>query len=164
MRTLRFISIIVGLLVGYPTLAHAQWITKGRDAIFNMYLPQAKKADTNAIIIVFYDKRWSCRPAVSVMLVSGRQLGSPEKQTTVKKTADQLTLIVDGKRFTDTTKVTMYSNGMELAMFAPPGLVDALAQNPKSVVARLGEGLGGFDFSDGTGFLSANTAAAANCS
>ena len=98
------------------------------------------------------------------MLVSDRQLGSPEKQTTVKKTADQLILIVDGKRFTDTTKVTMYSNGMELAMFAPPGLLDALAQNPKSVIARVGEELGGFDFSDGTGFRSANTAAAANCS
>ena len=128
-----------------------------------MYLPQAKKADTNAMIIVSYEKRWSCKPAVSVMLVSGRQLGSPEKQTTIKKTSDQLTLIVDGRRFTDTTKLTMYSNGMEMAMFAPAGLVEALAQRPKSVVARLGEGLGGFDFSDGTGFQSANSTAAANC-
>lgn len=151
------------MLFGIPTFAHAQWIAKGRDAIFNMYLPQAKKADTNAMIIVSYDKRWSCKPAVSVMLVSGRQLGSAEKQTTVKKTSDQLTIVVDGKRFTDTTKLTMYSNGIELAMFAPSGLVEALAQNPKSVVAKLGEGLGGFDFSDGAGFQKANLAAAANC-
>jgi hypothetical protein len=164
MRKLQLISTLAALLIGFPSQVYAQWITKGRDAIYNMYLPQAKKADTNAMIIVSYDKRWSCKPAVSVMLVSGRQLGTPEKQTTVKKTADQLILIVDGRRFTDTTQLTIYSNGMELAMFAPQGLVDALSQKPKSVIAKIGEGLGGFDFSDGTGFQSANAAAAANCS
>jgi len=164
MPKLHLISTLAALVIGFPSLAYAQWTTKGRDAIFNMYMPQAKQADTNAMIIVSYDKRWSCKPAVSVMLVSGRYLGTPEKQTTVKKTADQLTLIVDGKRFTDTTKVTMYSNGWEFAMFAPKGLVEALSQKPKSVVAKIGGGLGGFDFSDGTGFQSANAAAAANCS
>ena len=163
MHLLQYFPIFPILLVGFPTFAHAQWISKGRDAIFNMYLPQAKKAETNAMIIVSYDKRWSCKPAVSVMLVSGQQLGSAEKQATVKKASDQLIIIVNGKQFTDTTKLTMYSNGMELAMFAPSGLVEALAQNPKSVVAKIGEGLGGFDFSDGTGFRAANSVAAANC-
>ena len=76
---------------------------------------------------------------------------------------DQLSIVIDGRVFTDETKVTMYSNAMELARFAPPGLIDAMKKQPISVVARLGSGLGGFDFSDGGGGATANAVAAANC-
>ena len=82
----------------------------------------------------------------------------------MKKVDDQLTIIVDGNRFTDTTKLTMYSNGMEMAMPAPSGLIEALNANPKIVHAKIGEKLGGFDFSDGTGFNSANATAQSSCS
>ena len=164
MRTPQLHLITAFVLTVLTLPAQAQWVAKGRDAVYNMYLPQAKKPDTNALIIVSYDKRWACRPSVSVMMISGKQLGAPERQATMKKVEDQLLIIVDGKRFTEATKLTMYSNGLEMAMFAPPGLVEALNSNPKSVVAKVGEKLGGFDFSDGTGFASANAAAKNSCS
>ena len=145
-------------------LVCAQWVQNGHDVMFTMYLPQAKKPDTNAIFIISYEIRWSCRPAVSVMLMAGRKLGSPQRQATDQKREDQLSIIIDGRTFTDETKVTLYSNAVELAMFAPSGLVEALKSQPKSVIARMGPGFGGFDFSDGTGFSRANAAAVANCS
>lgn len=143
--------------------AAAQWVANGRDAMYSMHLPQAKKPDTHALFLVAYEKRWSCRPAVSVILMTGRKLGAAQRQTTEKKPNDQLSIVVDGRTFTAETKVTMYSNAMELAMFAPVALIDALARSPKSVVARLGAGLGGFDFSDAQGFAVANDAARKAC-
>lgn len=160
-KKLRSFALAIAALL--PVLSVAQWVANGTDAAYNMYLPQAKKQDTNAVFIVSYDKRWSCRPAVSVMLVSGRKLGAAERQETLKNGDDQLSIVIDGKVFTGVTKLTMYSNGMELAMFAPSGLVEALGKQPTSVVARLGKGLGGFDFSDGIGFANANAAAHAKC-
>lgn len=160
-KPLRSLAITFAALV--PLLAHAQWIPNGREAMFTMYLPQAKKPDTNAVFVISYEKRWSCRSAISVMLITGRKLGSPERQATERKREDQLSIVIDGRVFTDETKVTMYSNAMELAMFAPAGLIDAMKKQPVSVVARLGSGLGGFDFSDGKGFAAANAVAAANC-
>jgi hypothetical protein len=116
--------------------------------MLSMSLPQAKTPDTNVIFIISYEKRWSCRPALSVLLMNGRKLGSPKSQETTKRRGDQLSIIVDGKVFTSETKVNLYSNGMELVMFAPSGLVDALGA-PRSVIERFGSQLGGFDFSDG---------------
>lgn len=145
-------------------LAHAQWVSNGRDVMFAMYIPQAKKPDTHAVFMLSYEKRSYCRPAVSVMLMVGRKLGTPQRQVTSHKREEQLSIVIDGRTFTDETKVTEYSNAMELAMFAPPGLIDAMKGQPKSIVARMGSGLGGFDFSDGTGFSQANAAALANCS
>lgn len=156
-------SLAVAVAAFLPLLSFAQWLANGTDATYTMYLPQAKKPDTNAIFIVSYEKRWSCRPAVSVILASGRKLGVAERQETLKKRDDQLSIVIDGQTFSGETKMTMYSNGMELAMFAPPGLVEALAKQPTSVVARLGAGLRGFDFSDGLGFADANAAVYAKC-
>lgn len=163
MRAHSLLSFTLILVLLYPLLAQAQWVTTGRDAMYTMYLPQAKKPETNAIFIVSYERERSCLPAVSVMLVSGRKLGPPERQTTVKKRKDQLSIVVDGRVFSGETKLTIYSNGMELAMFAPAGLVEAMSKQPTSVVARLGTGLGSFDFSDGRGFSAANAAAYAKC-
>lgn len=160
-KPLRFLAIAFAALG--PLLAHAQWVPNGRELMFTMYLPQAKKPDTNAIFIISYEKRWSCRPAISVMLMSGRKLGTPKRQVTERKPEDQLSIEVDGRVFTAETNVTIYSNAMELAMFAPTGLIDAMKKQPASIVARLGSGLGGFDFSDGKGFAAANAVAAANC-
>jgi hypothetical protein len=160
-NTLRSLLLaFAGLL---PLLVHAQWVSNGRDAMFTMYLPQAKKPDTHAIFVVSYEKRWSCRPAISVMLMTGRKLGAPKHQVTERKREDQLSIVIDGRVFTDETKVTMYSNAMELAMFAPPGFIEAMKKPPSSVIVRVGAGLGGFDFSDGRDFAAANAAAATNC-
>ncbi len=123
-KPLRCLAITFAALV--PLLAHAQWVPNGREVMFTMYLPQAKKPDTNAIFVISYEKRWSCRPAISVMLMTGRKLGTPERQATERKREDQLLIVIDGRVFTDETKVTMYSNAMELAMSAPPGLIDAM--------------------------------------
>lgn len=158
---LRSLTIAVAAIL--PMLAHAQWAPNGRDAGFAMYLPQAKKPDTHAIFVVSYEKRWSCRPAISVLLMTGRKLGGAQKQVTSRKSEDQLSISVDGRMFTAETKVTIYSNGMELAMFAPPGFIESMNQQPHSVVARLGATGGSFDFSSGTGFSAANKVAASNC-
>lgn len=158
----RYIVLICILTISH--VAQASWTVNGRDALLSMYLPQAKKPDTHAVLIVSYEKRWSCRPAISVLLFSGLKLGTPERQVQSKKAADQLHVLVDGKEFTGETKTTFYSNGVERAMFAQHGLVEALKQRPRSVQVRLGAGLGEFDFSDGTGFQAANAAASANCS
>ena len=157
-------SLLLATLLALPMCSMAQWVASGRDATFTMYLPRAKKPDTRALFIVSYERRWSCKPAVSVILMSGRKLGAAENQSTERKRDEQLSIEIDGKKFTGETKVTMYSNAMELAMVAPPGLVQALSGQPSSILARLGAGMGGFDFSDGTGFVAANAAAAASCS
>ncbi len=155
--------VLLLLAAGGASSVHAQWVANGRDATFTMQLPQAKKADTHAVFLVTYESRWSCRPAVSVILMTGRSLGTPQRQSTERLRKDQLSIEVDGRRFYGETKVTMYTNAMELAMFAPDGLIDALRSDPRTVIARLGEGLGGFDFSDGKGFARANAAAQAAC-
>jgi len=120
--------------------------------------------DTNVLFIVSYEKRFKCRPAVSVLLMTGRKLGAPERQFTERKRKDQLSINVDGRQFTAETKITKYVSGMEFAMFAPGGLIEALKSNPKTLQARIGAGMGGFDFSDGTGFNAANADAQKNCS
>lgn len=156
----------LGLLAAcLPFVANAQWIVNGRDAVLTMSLPQAKKPDTSAIILVSYEKRWSCRPAVSILLVTGRQLGAPVRQDKFNKRNDQLSITVDGSAFTTETKATLYTNGWELVYFAPPGLIEAL-KKARSVIARPGSGMGvaGFDFSGATGFEAANAAALVNCS
>ncbi|MEO8442162.1 MAG: hypothetical protein ABI547_06710 [Betaproteobacteria bacterium] len=152
------------LTVFFPLVANAHWVANGRDAMLTMSLPQAKKPDTSAVITVSYEKRWSCRAAVSVLLVSGRTLGTPVRQDTFTKRDDQLSITVDGSVFTAETKATLYTNGWEFAIFAPLGLVGAL-KKARSVIARPGSGMGvgGFDFSDGTGFEAANATALANC-
>lgn len=152
------------MFTALATTAAAQWTANGRDAIFTMYLPQAKMPDTYALFAISYEKRWNCRPAVSVILMTGRKLGTPERQFTKRKREEQLSINVDGRIFTAETKITKYSNAMELAMLAPPGLINAMRARPRTVHARLGTGMGGFDFSDGTGFTAANAAAQANCS
>lgn len=156
-------SLALAIAALSPVLSFAQWVAKGSDAMFTIYLPQGKKPDTNALFIISYEKRWSCLPAVSVMLMSSRKLGTPVSQETFKKRADLLSIEIDGRSFSGETKQTIYSNAMELAMIAPVGLVEALNKQPTTVIARLGEGLGGFDFSDGKGFSTANAAASANC-
>jgi hypothetical protein len=157
-------SFVVALVVIFPLLAQAQWTSNGRDAMFTMHLPQAKKPETNAIFLISYDKQWSCHPAVSIKLLSGRNFGPPERETTTKKRDDQLSIVVDGRVFSAETKLIKYVNGLELAMLAPIGLVQALSKQPTAVIARLGAGMGGFDFSWGKGFSAANAAASANCS
>lgn len=160
----RFCISLATIALAFPTTALSQWVSSGRDAIYTMYLPQAKKSETHAIFLVSYEKRWACQPIISVMLMVGRKLGTPERQATETKREDQLSIVVDGKVFMSETKITKYSNGMELAMLAPIGLIDALKNQPSSVVARLGAGLGGFDFSHTKGFAAANASATANCS
>ena len=130
MKTITLRSLAIAFAGLVPLLAHAQWVANGRDVMFTMYLPQAKKPDTHAILVVSYEKRWSCRPAVSAMLMTGRKLGVPERQATERKREDQLSIVVDGRVFTAETKVTMYSNAMELAMFAPPGFIEAMNKPP----------------------------------
>lgn len=148
----------------FALAASAQWVPKGRDAVLTMSLPQARNPNASAVLVVSYEKRWSCRPAVSVLLVSGPQLGTPVRQEKFSKKDDQLSIHVDGSIFTAETKATLYTNGWELAYFAPPGLLDAL-KKARSIIARPGSGMGvgGFDFSGGTGFEAANAAAQANC-
>lgn len=145
-------------------VARAQWVAQGHDAQFTMYLPQSKKADTNAVFVISYERRWACKPSVSVLLVVGRKLGLPQRQDVSKNRAEQLEIVVDGRKFSAWTKTTIYSNAMEMAMFAPPGLVKALSAQPKTVRAFVGSGMGGFDFSGGTNFNGANAAAQAACS
>lgn len=144
--------------------ATAQWVFTGKEAMYTMYLPQAKQPDTHALFIISYEQRWACKPSVSVMLMSGRKLGSPTKQATEKNPKDQLHIIVDGRVFRSETKITMYTNGIEMAMFAPKGLIEAMEKNPSSVIARVGSDMGGFDFSGATGFSAANSSARKNCS
>lgn len=162
---LSVLQVTLAMLTAFFALAaNAQWVANGRDAVLTMSLPQARSPDTSAVLIVAYEKRWSCRAAVSVLLVSGRQLGTPVRQDKFSKKDDQLSIHVDGSVFTAETKATVYTNGWELAYFAPPGLVDAL-KKARSVIARPGSGMGvgGFDFSGVTGFEAANAAALANC-
>jgi hypothetical protein len=151
------------LLVG-PASVLAQWTANGHDAMFAMYLPQAEKPEANAVFMVSYRKQWGCRPFVSVILMTGRKLGTPERQGVLRKRENQLTVQIDSHSFTDESKLTKYSNGIELAMFAPPGLINAMNRTPSSVIAKMGSASGGFDFSDGKGFTAANASAAANCS
>lgn len=150
------------LIATCPMLAQANWVANGRDAILSMSLPQSKKPDTNAVLIISYEKRVSCHPTVSVLLMNGRTLGSPKSQQKSESRDDQLSIIVDGKVFTAESVLNIYTNGMEMAMLAPHGLVDALVA-PRSVIARFGSQRGGLDFPVGTNFSAANLTALAGC-
>lgn len=150
------------LMLFFPLLANA-WLTNGRDAMTNMALPQAKMSNSSVWLIVSYEKRWSCRPTISLILFHGKNLGAPLRQNKINSKSDQLSITVDGSTFTNETKGTIYANGLELAMFAPSGLVGAL-KNARTVVARSELlSVGGFDFSGSKNFETSNSAALANC-
>lgn len=145
-----------------PIIANA-WFANGRDAITNMKLLQAKMPDTSVWLIVSYEKRWSCRPNISLILFHGQKLGAPLRQGKFNNRVDQLSITVDGSTFTGETKGTIYANGVELAMFAPSGLIGVL-KNARTVIARSELlSVGGFDFSGSKDFGEANAAALANC-
>lgn len=93
----------------------------------------------------------------------GMKLGSGEKQHTFKKSNHQLHITVDGVTYTNETKATKYTNGVEYAMFAPPGLIKAMEGSPKSINVRLGEVIDNIDLSGTYGFAQANQKAVYNC-
>lgn len=140
--------------------ATAQWQAKGNEASATIYLPQAKKADTHAIVVLSYEKRFDCRAALSFLLVSGRQLGAAKRQASVQK-GEHVVFEVDSRTFTGPGKITFYTNGMEQALFAPAGLVEAM-RTAKTLIARPGEPVKGIAFPV-DGFASAEASARASC-
>ena len=115
------------------------WQVKGADAIVGLSTnPQNPDHGKNAFLIIGYSKKFDCKPVASVLVIEGQVLGRPIEQKNSKSAKNQLIVSVGGREFTDQTKFTTYTNGMELAMKVPERLLDALDNPHTQVSARIG--------------------------
>jgi hypothetical protein len=140
-----------------------KWDSKGADAIIGLSTePQNPDFGKNSFLIVGYSTKFACSPVVSVLVINGQRLGSPIEQKTSKSKKNQLVVTVGSKEFTDETKLTKYSNGMELAMRGNQDLVESLKNQSSPFSATIGT-LKLIDFAKASGFEAANAQAKGNC-
>lgn len=158
-------AILLGLLVSLNAFAgwKGTWQTKGSDALIGLSTePSNPDIAKNSYLIIGYTKSTACLPVVSVLIINGQKLGSPIKQKASKSRKNQLVVKVNGQEFTADTKLTEYANGMELAMYASNGLIQALSSNSASFSAYIGSTTI-LEFEKANSFTSANSAARSNC-
>ena len=142
---------------------NGRWESKGADALIGLSTdPQNPDLAKNAFLIIGYSKKFNCSPVVSVLVLNGQKVGTPVKQRTSKSKKNQLIVTADSKVFSDETKLTEYTNGMEMAMRGSQELVNALSNNNTPLSARVGSTVI-LDFSSASGFEIANRRAKANC-
>jgi hypothetical protein len=140
-----------------------KWDSKGADAIIGLSTePQNPDFGKNAFLIIGYSTKFSCTPVVSVLIINGQKLGSPIEQKTSKSKKNQLVVTVGSREFTDETKLTKYSNGMELAMRGSQDLIESLKNQNSPFSATIGT-MKMLEFSKASGFEVANRQARANC-
>ncbi len=163
---LRFFNVtfLLLLLFGLPINALARWTNDAHGAILSKSTTGKNSEVVSLSLIISYYPERGCTPEVSFILMSGMKLGGGEKQWETSKTNKQLQIKIDGAMFTNTTKVTKYTNGFEYSMNAPPGFIKAMENNPSSILVRLGEVIDNIDFSGAYGFSVANNRAKDNCS
>jgi len=94
--------------------------------------------------------------------MNGQKIGSPVKQRTSKSKKNQLIVTVGSQEFTNETKLTEYTNGVELAMRWSQDFVDALANKNTPFSAKVGT-TKILEFSKASGFDLANRQAKVNC-
>jgi hypothetical protein len=156
--------ILLILLVSVSNSCFAQWYSKGTDAIIGYNGLDQKGKEKTVVLIVGFRPQVSCKADVSLMILAGKVLGTPVNQKNSKSQKSQLVVYVDGVPYTAPTKQTEYTNGVENAMFAPNGLLDALSTG-RNISVRFG-GSTGPDFlnlANVTGFEVAMKQAKANC-
>lgn len=149
------------LLATQTSIADCIWIQNGHQAICSMYFPQAKKENTTGNLAVSYEQKYGCKPVLSFIFMHGTRLGEPKNQQRISSPEKQLSLVINGRTFTEQTNATLYSNGMEYAIYASPALIHALSVNSDAVVKP--GGVGTFDFSNDKNFALVNSRALANC-
>jgi len=164
-KIILFSLVICATALLTPSYANwnGKWDVKGADAIIGLSTePQSPEIAKNALFVIGYSKKFSCMPIVSILVIKGQKLGSPIDQKTSKSKKNQLIVTVDTKEFTGETKLTQYTNGMELAMRGSQDLIDALSNKNSSFSARVGETTI-LNFSNASGFESSNRKAKINC-
>lgn len=140
-----------------------RWEHKNGDVVVGLSSnPQNPVNAKNSLIVIGYFKNMGCSPVVSVLVLNGQSLGQPVKQKTSKSKKNQLVITVNGKDFSNETKMTEYTSGMELAMHGENSLINALSDPTASFSARIGKTTI-LDFSSASGFKQANQFAKANC-
>jgi hypothetical protein len=152
--------------MAHPVVAKSlegQWQVKGSDAIVGLSTnPQMPGNSKNIFLIVKYSSDFNCKPVISLLVMTGTKLGTPTKQKTSKSRKNQLVVGVGPKEHTNETKMTEYTNGIELAMLGTRELIDSLSDNNQRIYARVGE-LELVSFSRVANFNSASRQAKANC-
>jgi hypothetical protein len=149
----------------FSPLSQAQWYSKGADAIVGHEgIDISTGTEKYISLIIGHPKEFSCKPTVSFIIISGKKLGSPLKQRTSKSEKNQMVIYVDGRKFTTETKQTEYTNGIENAMFAPSGLIEALSVG-RNVTVGFGSGRKPdlFTLTSSTGFSDAYKKAKLAC-
>lgn len=158
---------ILLFLVSLPRYSLASWSGKwdfkGSDATVGLSSdPQNPAIAKNVLLIVGYSKKFNCQPTVSVLIMNGQKLGVPTKQRTFKTKKNQLVLTVGSREFKGETKLTVYTNARELAMWGSQDLVSALNNNNASITAKIDD-MKLLEFANATGFELANSRAKINC-
>lgn len=152
------------IVLMFTSTCFAQWYSKGTDAIIGYNGIDQKGQEKSVLLIVGFRPQVSCKPDVALMILAGKTLGTPISQKKSKSEKGQLVVFVDGVPYTAPTKQTEYTNGVETAMFAPYGLLDALLKG-RNISVRLGGSTGPdyLNFSNVTGFETAVNQAKLNC-
>ena len=158
-----FLLGVLGICFSTYASWSGNWQSKGGDVIIALSTkPDNPDMGKNGYLIIGYSKKFECQPVVSSLVIQGQKLGSGIKQKTSKSLKNQLVVKVDGKEYTAETKMTEYTNGVELAMRSPDGLIEALSAPSSLFEARIGK-LVLFEPTKATSFAGANAKAKSNC-
>jgi len=82
-----------------------------------------------AILIVDFDPRVGCKPAIGTMVFKGSSLGELKKKGRAKR--HKMSIIIDGKPWLDYPYIVLYSNGVEGIVPADRKLLDALKESKR---------------------------------
>jgi len=166
MNVYRALVILAMLISCGPAAAQwtGKWEAKGSDAIIGLTTePSNPYTARNGLFAIGYSKSFNCQPVISFLSIQGMALGEPVSQKTSKSKKNQMIVVVSGSEFTSETKMTKYTNGIELAMMGGQNLVSALS-NPRSpFVVKIGDTVL-MKFDSAENFPSANSLALARCS
>ena len=135
MRVVRikyFICVFLAI-ISFGTNAQGQWQVQNERQVTLAYGTPSAGISMFAVTYPSND----CRPIVSIIYFMGSELGRAISQVSSTRSSEQMIWVIDGVSFSSRTAQTEHSNGFEIAMYAPNGLVSKIptARNISVTVA-----------------------------
>jgi len=124
MRVVRikyFICVFLAI-ISFGTYAQGQWRVQNERQVTLAYGAPSTGITVFAITYPSND----CRPIASIIAFTGSELGRAISQVSTTRTSEQMIWMIDGVSFSSRTAKTEHSNGFEIAMYAPNGLVEKI--------------------------------------
>lgn len=149
-------------LVVFASKAEAQWTAVGTSAHLITQVPDAPMPGTMAALTVMYEAAMKCQPSIGLTVVVGRDLGQPMDRGQSNDPGVRLGIQVGGQFYTNSTRVTKYTKGIDFTMIASAPLIAAI-ENSQAISATAAGGALAAHFVNNKGAKSAFAAARKKC-